>query len=450
MAEIALDGAPAPLANPGFAGFATRPYRAYVLGVLMAIYAINLLDRSLVAILQEKIKPEFHLSDFQLGLLGGPAFALCNALASLPVARLAERFNRVTILAICTAAWSAMTALCGLAVSFPMLLMARFGVGIGEAGCLPPTQSLISDYFPAKKRAAAIAIHLTAIPMGTVAATVLGGVVADHYGWRMGFIALGAPGLLVALICWLTIREPPRGSLAPASGAAALAQAPDLREALRELLSKRSFWHIAFATGLVNFVSVGNGQYVISFLLRAHHMSLSQVGIIYGPVVGVVTIASGLVVGQILGALAEKDRAWLARWPGIGVALGAPLSIMAYLTPSVVLMITLQMLHLVCINAYLTSLYTTAQGVVQPRVRATAAATVMIVINTIGYGFGPPTIGALSDFMHSHVVAFGLSAPAQASAQGLRYALVIGALVNFWAAAHYLIGARSLKKDWVG
>jgi predicted MFS family arabinose efflux permease len=191
-----------------FPGYSTKPYRAFVLGVLMVIYGINLLDRGLVALLQERIKPEFHLSDFELGLLGGPAFALCNAFASLPVARLAERHNRNTVLAICTALWSLMTALCGLAVSFPLLLLARFGVGIGEAGCLPPSQSLISDYFPANRRASAIAIHLTAIPIGTIIAGALGAVVADLYGWRMAFIALGAPGVLIALICRLTVREP--------------------------------------------------------------------------------------------------------------------------------------------------------------------------------------------------------------------------------------------------
>ena len=135
--------APAAAAAP-YAGHGTKPYRAYVLGVLMVIYAVNLLDRGLVGLLQEKFKPEFHLSDFELGLLGGPAFALCNALAGLPLARLAERFNRIGVLSICVALWSVMTACCGLAVSFPMLLLARFGVGIGEAGCLPPTQSVIA------------------------------------------------------------------------------------------------------------------------------------------------------------------------------------------------------------------------------------------------------------------------------------------------------------------
>ncbi|HEX3920003.1 MAG TPA: MFS transporter [Caulobacteraceae bacterium] len=444
--EATID--PAPPTNSSFPGFTTKPYRAYVLAVLMVIYGINLLDRGLVALLQEKIKPEFHLSDFELGLLGGPAFALCNAFASLPVARLAERYNRNSVLAVCTALWSLMTALCGLVASFPLLLLARFGVGIGEAGCLPPSQSLISDYFPANRRAAAIAIHLTAIPIGGIIAGVLGGVVADLYGWRMAFIALGGPGILIALICRLTVREPPRGA---GGGAATGSEAtPDLRTALRELLSKRSFWHIALATGLVNFVAVGNGQYIVSFMLRVHHVTLTQVGLVLGPLVGGLTVVVGYAVGKILSALMEKDRAWLARWPAIGVAIGVPVSVAAYLTPSFPMLIVLQIVGLLCTSSYLISLYTTAQGVVQPRVRATASALVIIVINTLGYGLGPPAIGALSDFLSSHAVALGLADAAHASGQGLRYALVIGSVVNLWAAVHYFIGARRLKADWVG
>ena len=445
MTDIVV-GEPEATAAPAesFPGHGTKPYRAYLLGVLMFIYGLNLADRGLVGLLQEKIKPEFHLSDFELGLLGGPAFALCNTLAGLPLARLSERFNRIGVLAICTALWSVMTACCGLAASFPMMLLARFGVGIGEAGCLPPTQSVISDYFPANRRASAISLHLTAIPIGTIAASAIGAVVADLYGWRMAFIALGAPGILVAIICWLTVKEPPRG------GIAEKVEAPSFGAAFRELAGKASFWHIALATGLVNFVAVGNGQYLVSFLLRTYHISLTQVGLTLGPLIGSITVLSVIVVGRIINRLAEKDRAWLARWPGIGVAIGVPVSLAAYMAPSFGIMVGLQVVGLFCTNAYLISLYTTAQGVAPPRMRATATALVIMVVNTIGYGLGPPVIGALSDFLKDHVVAYGLSDPAHAAAQGLRYALMCGALVNLWASAHYLIGSTRLKKDWVG
>jgi MFS family permease len=447
MADLTLGSNPASTPK-GYPGYGAKPYRAYILAVLMVIYGLNLMDRSLVALLQEKFKPEFHLSDFQLGLLGGPAFAFFNTVASLPIGRLADRFNRIGILSICVAAWSLMTALCGLATSFPMLLLARFGVGVGEAGCLPPSQSVISDYFPSNKRASAIAIHLISIPIGTILASMIGAVVADRYGWRMAFIALGAPGLLIALVCRLTVKEPPRGATMAADGQPAAT--PSLRAALRELGSKSSFFHIALATGLVNFVAVGNGQYLVSFLLRAHHVSLTQVGLILGPLVGGLTVVSGIVVGKALDYLTARNRAWLARWPAIGVLLAAPLGVVSYLTPSLPMMIALLLAQLLCIGAYLTSLYTTAQGVVQPAVRGTASAMVIVVINTIGYGFGPPAIGALSDFMQAHVVAFGLSDAAHAGAQGLRYAMACGMAVNLWAAVHYWIGSTKLERDWAG
>jgi predicted MFS family arabinose efflux permease len=434
--------APATAAVP-FAGHGTKPYRAYVLGVFMLIYAVNLLDRGLVALLQEKFKPEFHLSDFELGLLGGPAFALCNALAGLPLARLAERFNRIGVLSLCIAFWSAMTAACGLAVSFPMLLLSRFGVGVGEAGCLPAIQSVIADYFPANRRASAISIHLISVPIAGVAAAAIGGATADHFGWRAAFVALGAPGILVALLCWLTVKEPPRGG-------GETAETPGFAAAIRELMGKPSFWHVALGTALVNFVAVGNGQYVVSFIIRTHHLSLTNIGLILGPLVGGWTAVSVWGVGRILSHLSERDPAWLARWPGIGVAIGVPVSVSAYLAPSIWIMVPLQMVGVLCTNAYLISLYTTTQGVVRPRVRATATAVVIMVANVIGYGLGPPAIGALSDFMKNHVVAFGLSDPAHATAQGLRYALVCGALVNLWASTHYLIGSTRLKEDWVG
>ena len=297
--------------------------------------------------------------------------------------------------------------------------------------------------FSIRRRASAISIHLTSIPIGTIAAAAIGGVVADLYGWRMAFVALGAPGILIALICWLTVKEPPRGG-------GQKTETPNFAAAIREVMGKASFWHIALATGLVNFVAVGNGQYVVSFMIRVHHISLTKIGLILGPLVGGLTVVSVWAVGKILSHLTEKDRAWLARWPGIGVAIGVPVSVMAYLAPSIWIMVPLQMVGLLCTNAYLISLYTTAQGVVQPRVRATATAMVIMVVNVIGYGVGPPAIGALSDFLKDHVVAFGLSDPAHAAAQGLRYALVCGALVNLWASAHYLIGSTKLEKDWVG
>ena len=444
MAEIGIAGARPAVAPAGeFAGIGSKPYRAYVLAMLFVIYAVNLLDRSISGLLQDPIKHEFGLSDFELGLLGGPTFALFYALLGVPIARVAERWNRVSIIAIATATWSAMTVLCGLAVSYPMLLLARMGVGVGEAGSTPPSQSVISDYFPANKRAAAIAIYLVSIPMGVVFASAIGGPIADHYGWRMAFIALGAPGVLVALLFKLTVREPPRSG-GPAE------KAPSFGAALKEVSNKGSFWHIAFAAGLANFVGVGNGQYAASFLLRVHHLSLSWVGIIIGPVMNGVSAITVYFVGALINRLMERDKAWLARWPGIGLLCSAPLSVAAYLAPTWQLWLPLAMLAALCANAYLISVYTTAQCIVSPRIRATSAALVLLCLAVLGYGFGPPAIGALSDFMQAQVVGLGLADNAHKEGEGLRWALVLGATVYAWSGVHFLIGSTKLKKDWVG
>jgi MFS family permease len=451
MAHVAIEAEPK-AADDSYPGYGTKSYRAYVLGMLFIIYALNLMDRGLTGLLQDPIKHEFGLTDFQLGLLGGPAFALFYAFLGMPIARWAERWNRISIVALATTMWSGMTVLCGLAVSYPVLLLARMGVGVGEAGCVPPSQSVISDYFPANKRAAAIAIYLVSVPLGAVFAAAIGGPVAEHYGWRWAFLVLGAPGVLIALIFKLTVREPPR------TGAAA--EAPSFGVAIKEISTKPSFWHIAFGAALCNFVAVGNGSYFASFLLREHHLTLSQVGMVTGPIMGGFSALSVYVVGGLINKLIDKDRAWLARWPAIGMALAAPIGICAYLSPTPWIAIPVQMASALCANTYLIALYTTAQGVVSPRIRATSAALVMLVITIIGYGFGPPIIGALSDFMKDHVVEWGLvgnacdtggaACDAKITAEGLRYALVTGVLIYLWSSFHFFMGSRRLKNDWVG
>ncbi|MGE3931591.1 MAG: MFS transporter, partial [Hyphomonadaceae bacterium] len=195
-----------------FQGHSTQGYRAYVLGALLVVYTFNFIDRVIVGIIQEPIKVEFGLTDFQLGLLGGPAFAILYTLLGIPIARLAERYNRMSILAVCLALWSAMTAACGFAVNYATLLAARIGVSIGEAGCTPPANSVISDYFPAERRASALSIYALGIPIGSMIAAVGGGWIATEVGWREAFIWLGVPGVLLAVIVKLTVKEPPRAA----------------------------------------------------------------------------------------------------------------------------------------------------------------------------------------------------------------------------------------------
>lgn len=225
-------------AAPAFQGYGTKNYRAYVLGALLVVYTFNFIDRVVIGIIQEPIKEEFGLSDFQLGLLGGPAFAILYTLLGIPIARLAERTNRITVLSICVGLWSLMTAACGFAVNYATLFAARVGVSIGEAGCTPPANSVISDYFPAERRASALSIYALGIPIGSMLAAVGGGWIATEVGWREAFIWLGVPGVLLAVIVKLTVKEPPR--------AAPKADTPSFMSAVSALTKKATFWHVAF------------------------------------------------------------------------------------------------------------------------------------------------------------------------------------------------------------
>ena len=255
-------------------------YRHYALGLLLLGYVVNFVDRSILSILLEPIKHDLELSDGELGLLGGLAFAMFYATLGIPIAALADRWSRVKVLAISMVIWSAMTALCGLAGGFISLLLARIGVGVGEAGASPPSHSLISDYFPVETRATALSIYTLGVPVGSMIGNYLGGVGAEEFGWRMTFFLVGAPGILVALLIWATLREPPRGmSDVPIAREKPKSEdtAPPMREVAVFLWNKVSFRHIAFAAGLHAFVSYGVGTWNAPFLIRSHNMPIVEV-----------------------------------------------------------------------------------------------------------------------------------------------------------------------------
>ncbi len=225
-------------------------YKRYVLGLLLVVYASNFLDRQILAILLQPIKQEMGLSDTQLGLLSGIAFALFYATLGIPLARWADKHNRVNLISVCIAIWSGMTALTGMAGNFLQLLLARIGVGIGEAGCSPPAHSIIADYFAADTRAKAMAIYFLGLPLGSVLGYLLGGWINELYGWRIALLCVGLPGLVLAVVVRLTLREPPRGH---ADGIKETDQlAPSLKETLAGLWSNHSFRHLAAGTSLVS------------------------------------------------------------------------------------------------------------------------------------------------------------------------------------------------------
>ncbi|MDP5055020.1 MAG: MFS transporter, partial [Congregibacter sp.] len=285
-------------------GYGTSGYRKYVLGALLTVYVFNFIDRTIINILTEPIKRAFAVEDWQMGLLGGPAFAVLYTFIGIPIARFSEKNHRVWIIALSVALWSLMTVLCGFATSFVALFIFRIGVSIGEAGCSPPANSIIADYFVPAQRSTAVSTYALGIPLGGMVAYIFGGFIAGSLdgasvasllnswgwawavnaldwqhieGWRVAFVVVGLPGILVALIVKLTVKEPPRGFTDPSSMQGK--EQVGFAEVLRILAKKPSYWHITLGVTIASFVDYGVGQFFVSFLIRTHHMSIFDAAI---------------------------------------------------------------------------------------------------------------------------------------------------------------------------
>lgn len=412
-------------------GFGAKPYRSYVLGGLLLLFTFNFIDRVLLGIVQEPIKQEFHLADWQLGLLGGPAFALLYTFLGIPIARLAETRSRVSIISISVALWSAMTAACGLANGYWHLLAARIGVSIGEAGCTPPAHSLLSDYYPPQQRATALSIYALGIPFGSAIAGLGGGWIADAYSWRHAFWFLGLPGLVLAALTKWTIKEPPRRGGTEA--------APPFTQALMTLLRKPAFTHVAIGGALVSFFGYGAAQFLPSFLIRSHGLSLMQASWVFAGLSAVFVAFGTFLGGALTDRLIRRDLRAMVWLPAIGLSLTVPLYLCSYLSGNLILAFFPLCVGSILHYTYLGPMYAVTQSVAPPRMRATATAVLLFIVNLIGYGLGPPALGALSDL---YARQFG-------QAEGLRYALMTDACMLLWAALHFLLAARTLKRDIV-
>ena len=255
--------------------FGSSGYRNYVLLALTFVYTLNFIDRILIGVVAQPIIEEFQLKDWQFGLLSGFGFALMYTVAGIPIARLAEHTNRVKIIAASVILWSGMTALCGVAGSFLALLVFRVGVGIGEAGCTPPANSIIADYFPPRSRARALAIYAMGVTLGSVLANLFGGPIAQAFSWREAFLVLGIPGVIVGIIVLVTVKEPPRGYSDPI-GTVRL-QSLGIKDTLKLLGGKQTYWLNMIAATLVAFVGYAVSNFQAAFFQRAHEMSVSEV-----------------------------------------------------------------------------------------------------------------------------------------------------------------------------
>ena len=417
-------------------------YRKYALGILLIGYIINFVDRSILSLLLEPIKLELALTDSQLGFLGGLAFAVFYTFLGIPIAALADRRSRVKILAVSMVIWSAMTAICGLANNFLTLLLARIGVGVGEAGASPPSHSLISDYFPIETRATALSIYALGIPLGTMIGSFVGGWGAATVGWRYTFFLVGVPGIIFAFIVWFTLREPPRGMSdikldAPSAPPVNTAPPPPVSTVLKLLWSKTSFRHLAFAAGLHAFVSYGAGTWNAPFFIRIHEMSLTDIGSILALIAGIGAIGT-FFGGYISDKLSDRtnDKRWYFWVPGIATLVMVPFQLVAYLYGGVWVVVASLMMVAILGNAYLGPSFAMTQALVSLRMRAVASAILLFVLNLIGMGLGPYFVGVLSDILTPD---FGI--------YSIRYAMCAAVLVNVWAACHYFIGARTMRGD---
>lgn len=369
-----------------------------MLWLLLIVYIFNFLDRSIVSILAEPIARDLRLSDTQIGLMTGLAFALFYTALGLPIARYADRpsTNRARLIAVSLAIWSAMTAIGGLTQNFIQLLLARIGVGVGEAGCTPAAHSLITDSVPPERRASALAFYALGIPIGSLLGALLGGQLADTVGWRMAFVVVGMPGLALALVVVVLLRDP-RGIALPV--ARKLPAAIGNREALREIFGSRAFVLLLIAGSGASFLSYGKTTWAIIFFQRTHGLSPGQVGFWFGIFVGLAGILGTLLGGWIADRYGATNRRHVLTAPAIGMAIAAPINFFAYMMGDWRVAMALLLLPTVLNSLYYGPTYSSAQGLVRPQVRAVASATLLFFQNLIGLGLGPLLFGIISDLL---------------------------------------------------
>ena len=409
--------------------------RNYALGVLVVVYTFNFIDRQILSILLEPIKQDLGLSDSALGMLTGFAFALFYATLGIPIARFADRSKRRNLIAWALAIWSAMTAVSGLAQNFWHLLLARIGVGVGEAGCSPPAHSMLADYFPTENRATALGIYSLGIPFGILFGFIAGGWLNEFFGWRVAFFIVGVPGLLLAILVRFTLREPPRGM---AEGRVADEEQPTIMETFRFLWSKRSFRHMAVGGGLTAFVGYGVITWVPSFLIRSYGMSTGDVGTYLGLILGIpggIGIALG---GYLADRYGARDTRWYLWIVSVALIASMPLFFGVYLSNTAFASLMFLILPILLGNFYQATTFSQTQGLVSLRMRSVAAAVLLFILNMIGLGAGPQAVGILSDILQP---SYG--------DESLRYALLMLSTVQIWAAYHYYQAGKSLKDDLV-
>jgi predicted MFS family arabinose efflux permease len=408
-------------------------YRTYVLVVMTLVYVVNYLDRQILGILAHPIKVEFHLSDFQVGILGGPAFAVVYSVLGIPIAIFADRLNRRNVIAASLVVFSFMTLVCGFAVQYWQLVLARFGTGVGEAGTSPSINSVLADLYPPEKRASALAFYSAGLNIGLLIAFFGGGWIAQHYGWRQAFLTAGIPGLLLGILVLLTVREPRRGMV---ENLVDTAETPNLWAVIRVLWRQPSFRWIALGTGMSSFGGYAGITFIPSFLVISHHMTLSEIGV----ALSLLTGAGGAIGTYMAGVFADRygktDIRWNMYVPIVATFVAIPFAPIFYLAPSTAVSLLGAIVPAMMGAAYIGPAYSMTQSLVPLRMRARAIAILLFILNMIGLGLGPPGVGEISDLLKPVL-----------GADSLRWALLSTVITALVGAFCYWRASRTLKAD---
>ena len=407
-----------------------RRYRVTALIMLLLVYTFNFVDRQILGILAPTIKADLALTDTQLGLLGGLAFALLYSTLAIPLAWLADRTSRTWVITLSLAVWSAFTALCGVAGSFAQLFAFRVGVGVGEAGGVAPSYAVIADTFPPHRRARALAVYSLGIPLGSAAGVMLGGYIAMTIDWRTAFVVVGVAGLVLAPVFRLCVREPIRGVDAH--------DCEPVRRVFGILARKPSFWLLSLGASASSMLGYGLAFWLPSLMQRSFGLDPVETAQFYGGVLllgGVAGVLLGGVLGDRLGA---RDRRMYARIPAIAFVIAVPLFAAGILSSSVTAAFVFFLVPQALAYVWLAPVITAIQHLVPGHMRATASATFLLVNNLIGLGGGSFALGALSDGLSAHY-----------GDEALRYAMLMGLVLYLVAALLMWMASTPLRRDWV-
>jgi predicted MFS family arabinose efflux permease len=415
----------------------TRRQCALALILLASLNAFGFIDRVVVALIAEKVKAEFLISDLEIGLLGGTAFALVNTLASLPIARLAERFNRARVTTVFLMLGSLFTALAGLSASFGHLLACRLGMAVGSAATEAPPHSMISDMYPPEKRASAISIFMLGVPVAALLGSFAGGAIAESFGWRNTFLFFGLLGGGISLLCFAFLKEPARSIPEEASGARKSAF-----QIARMLLGSTTLRFMVGGVSCISLGSFGVNTFLPAFFSREFALDAGQAGLAFGLISGSASLVGTLVGGFASEAMARRDPRWLLGVPALGLVVGAPVFLVGLNAGTLIVAVPLMLLGSCSFYTAMGPAIATLHGSLDSFSRATGSALFLLVMHLIGQGIGPPLVGGVSDIASGLLYGGGNfaldcagaaaqvqgSACASASAGGLRYAIMIFAI----------------------